>query len=301
MLNGFLNVRKPGGMTSNDVVEQVRRILSMNLGHAGTLDPMAEGVLVLGLGAARKFIAWLESGKEYEAVMRLGAETDTLDVEGRITQERPVECTPEAVREAVEGLTGDPVLPVPAYSAVHSGGRRLYEIARSGDPVPAMTRTMRVYSITVTNIVLPRVEFRISCAAGTYVRAVSAEWGRRLGCGAVLETLVRTRSGAFGIADSLSLERVRELAESAGVSPVPIGRALAHLPGSVFPPASAARLMQGQTVPAPAGFSAPEGAAVRLAGEDGEFLGIGAVCAGGEHGIVLRPVRMLPADLGSRP
>jgi len=298
MTDGFLNVRKPSGMTSSDVVEEVRRILSVNLGHAGTLDPMAEGVLVLGLGSARKFIAWLENGKEYEAVMRLGATSDTLDAEGRITAEQPVTCSPEAVKEAVAGLVGDPVLPVPAYSAVHAGGRRLYEIARSGDPVPAKTRTMRVYSITVTNIVSPLVEFRISCATGTYVRAVSAEWGKRLGCGAVLVKLTRTRSGAFGIADSLSLERLRELATRGQVAPTPIGRALGHLPGAAFAPDPAARLLMGQAVPAPAGFSAPEGEAVRLTGEDGEFLGIGTVGAGREHLIVLRPVRMLPADTG---
>ncbi len=294
---GFLNVRKPRGMTSSDVVEVVRQILGVNAGHAGTLDPQAEGVLVLGLGPARKFIRYMQTDKEYETLMRLGQESDTLDMDGHLTPERPVEATPEAIREAGQSLVGNLELPVPVYSAVHVGGQRLYKLARAGEAVTPPVRPMTVYTLTVTEIALPQVRFTVSCAGGVYVRALTAEWGRQLGCGAVCERLVRTRSGGFMLDHAVTLEDLRRRAEMGQLNEVilPIGEALAHLPEASFDNPMALRLQKGQAVPAPAGFAATLGQRARLARPGGEMIGIGRVIAGPVDPLVLQPERMLPS------
>ncbi|MEK7767238.1 MAG: tRNA pseudouridine(55) synthase TruB, partial [bacterium] len=202
MLDGFLVVWKPKGPTSHDVVERVRLALGVRAGHAGTLDPAAEGVLVLGLGEARKFIRWLRDDKEYEGELRLGQESDTLDLEGTLSPPVPVTATPAEIRAAGAGLAGEITLPVPAYSAVQVGGRRLHEAARAGEAVAAPLRTFHVTALEILEVESPLVRFRVACAAGTYVRSLAAEWGRRLGCGAVLTALVRTRAGIFRLEDA---------------------------------------------------------------------------------------------------
>src|SRR6476660_6067642 len=175
-LAGFLNIRKPRKMTSSDVVEAVRAALGANAGHAGTLDPGAEGVLVLGVGAARKLIPYLRGDKEYEAVMRLGQTSDTLDLDGTLTEPQPVTTEPGAIRTCGESLIGEPALPVPHYSAVHIGGRRMHEMARAGETIVAPVRPMRVFDINIIEIAVPQVRFLVTCAAGTYVRSLVAEW-----------------------------------------------------------------------------------------------------------------------------
>lgn len=296
---GFLNVNKPGGMSSSEVVEKVRKMLGVNAGHTGTLDPPAEGVLILGLGSARKFIPYLSTDKEYDGTVRLGQESDTLDASGRLTDPRPVEATEEEIRNAGETLTGDLELPVPAYSAVHSGGRRLYERVRAGETVRPPVRTMRVHSMKITGIAVPRVTFSVACAGGTYIRSIAAEWGRRLGCGALLERLVRTRSGTASLESSVSLEDLECFPEGAlsGAAFLTLRQALGHLPEMMLDGDSARRLRQGQAVPCPAP-PPPPGRLVRLTvrseAGDGEMIGLGTVTAGTGGDSVLRPERMLP-------
>ncbi len=299
---GFLNIRKPRKMTSNDVVEKVRHTLGVNAGHTGTLDPQAEGVLVLGLGPARKFIAYMRTDKEYEGVMRLGQESDTLDIDGQLTSPVPVTASPDDVRAETDKLTGHLELPVPVYSAIHVGGRRLYEIARAGEEVTPPIRAMRIFSLDVIEISLPQVRFQVSCAGGTYIRSLTAEWGRRLGCGAVLERLVRTRSGNCTIGDSTTLEELATLAKAGRAEEVIVNLndALAHLPSVSLDGPSALRLRHGQTVPAPAGFAAQSGQMVRLnarkeesavAAED--LIGIGCATEDKDGLFTLRPERMM--------
>jgi len=280
-------------MTSSDVVEAVRATLGTNAGHAGTLDPGAEGVLVLGAGSARKLIPYLRGDKEYEAVMRLGQTSDTLDLDGTLSPAVPVVTEPGAIRASGETLIGEPVLPVPLYSAVHVAGRRLHEMARAGTPVAPPERAMRVFDINIIEIAVPQVRFIVTCAAGTYVRSLVAEWGRLLGCGALLERLVRTRSGSFTLGDSVDLESLGVLARAGrgAEAIVPAAVALGHLPEARCTPAQAARLGNGQPVEAPAG-AVP--GFVRLTNDAGALFGIGRVEIAPDGAAALRPDRMLP-------
>jgi len=292
-LSGFLNIRKKRKMTSSDVVEAVRASIGANAGHAGTLDPGAEGVLVLGVGAARKLIPYLRGDKEYEAVMRLGQESDTLDLDGTLTVAREVTTEPGAIRACGETLIGEPLLPVPLYSAVHVAGRRLHEMARAGTPVAPPVRAMRVFDINIIEINVPQVRFLVTCAAGTYVRSIVAEWGRLLGCGALLERLVRTRSGPLTVEEAVDLETLDHLARAgrAAEALVPAAVVLGHLPEARCADPEADRLRNGQPVAAPAG-SIP--GMVRLTRDGGGLFGIGRVEPDADGTSVLRPERILP-------
>ncbi len=290
-LSGFLNVAKPGDMTSSDVVEEVRRALSCRAGHAGTLDPMARGVLVLGIGEARKFIRFLEDDKEYEAVMRLGRESDSLDADGTLSEQKPVTVTPGEIAGLAAELVGEIELPVPLYSAVHVKGRRLHELAREGHDVAAPLRKSVVHALTVLEITLPDVRFRLACSGGTYVRSIAAEWGRRLGPGAYLAELVRTRVGRFPLADALPLEDIPARAREGGIEKalLPARDALAHLPAVPC----AAGTLHGRPMPVPPDLGAGSGSPVRLIGPGGSLAGIGRVTAGRDGELEIRPERML--------
>lgn len=288
-MHGFLNLFKPSGPTSADMIDVVRRALGENAGHAGTLDPLAEGVLPVGVGTARRLLPYLRHDKEYEGVVRLGQESDTQDLGGTLTASRPVTSDTATVRAAGETLVGDVVLPVPLYSSVHVGGRRLHELARAGADVTPPTRVMTVFSLEILEIDLPRVRFRVACAGGTYVRSLAAEWGRRLGCGGLLERLVRTRAGAFALADAVPPDALT------AASLLPASRALAHLPEARLSDADANRLAQGQWLDPPEGLIAAAGAPLRATRPDGRLVGIAALDAVRGTGILsLVAVRMLP-------
>ncbi|MEK7476422.1 MAG: tRNA pseudouridine(55) synthase TruB [Candidatus Coatesbacteria bacterium] len=294
---GFLNLRKPRGITSHDAIESVRGILGVNAGHGGTLDPIAEGVLPVALGHATRFLAYLRHDKEYEAVMRLGVTSDTLDVTGALTPPVEITSAPSQIRAAGETLVGLLDLPVPAFSAVQVDGRRLYDAAREaaagGRPAPeSPVRRMQVFSLEVLEVAPPQVRFTLSCAGGVYVRSVIAEWGRLLGCGAIMERLVRTRAGSFALADSVDLESLRFLAEAgrAAEAILPAARALGHVPEAGLDAASVSRLLHGQPAPAPAGLSVEPGAPVRLTDPAGRMIGLGRLDGG-----ALVPLRLLPA------
>jgi tRNA pseudouridine55 synthase len=291
--NGFLNLRKPRGITSHDAVDAVRRILSANAGHGGTLDPGAEGVLPIAVGTARRFLPYLRHDKEYEGVMRLGVESDTWDADGRTGEPVEVTATPAEIRAAGEALVGELELPVPPYSAVKVGGRRLYELARSGAAVSPPVRPMRVFALETIAVEPPRVRFRVSCAGGTYVRSLVRAWGVVLGCGAILERLTRTRAGAFLLANATDLESLRRLAAEgrAGEVLVGAGQALAHLPEARLDAGAARAVLAGRVVDAPQPL--PAGRPVRLVGPDGRLLGLASYDAAAER---LSPVRMVPPD-----
>ena len=249
-MHGFIVVDKPAGMTSHDVVARLRRILGMKkIGHTGTLDPFATGVLPVALGEGTKAIPFLDEGvKEYRAVMRLGITTDTDDLEGRITLERPLEGIDDAlIRETFPLFTGELSQIPPMYSALKRNGVPLYKLARRGEEVEREPRRLTVYSLVIDRIEFPFVTFTVRCSRGTYVRALARDLGEQLGCGAHLTALRRNASGPFTLADAQTLE---QLADQRGAGTLPAGfvslsAALGHLTPAVLTPEGARRLRCG--------------------------------------------------------
>jgi tRNA pseudouridine55 synthase len=221
---GLLLVDKPSGMTSHDAVDLVRRSLgTRKVGHAGTLDPMATGLLVLGVGRATRLLRYLgELPKTYAATGRLGEETDTLDADGEIVRTAPVDVSLAEVERACASLVGESMQTPPAYSAVKVGGRKLYEAARRGEALEAPARLIRVDAFAVSAFDGRDLEARITCSGGTYVRVLVADVGRSLGCGAHLVRLRRTAIGSLRVED----------AHPPGEGALgPVERAVQHLPG----------------------------------------------------------------------
>lgn len=197
MTDGFLNVYKEQDFTSFDVVAKLRGIFGQKkIGHTGTLDPMAEGVLPVALGRAAKLSELLtEKDKTYEAVMLLGCETDTDDVTGKPLREKGVgpEVTEERIRETGAAFRGKMMQLPPMYAAIKKDGKKLYEYARAGKTVEREKRPVEIYSLEITGIALPEVVFRVTCSRGTYIRALCRDWGEALGCGGTMKALVRTK------------------------------------------------------------------------------------------------------------
>lgn len=212
-MDGIINVYKEKGYTSHDVVAKMRGILRMKkIGHTGTLDPEAEGVLPVCLGKGTKLCDMLtDKSKTYRAVLLLGVETDTQDTSGTVLWERSVNVTEEAVKETVMGFLGTYDQIPPMYSALKVGGKKLYELARAGKEVERQARPVEILEIQVEEIQLPRVVMTVSCSKGTYIRTLCYDIGRRLGCGGCMESLLRTRAGGFELADSLRLEDIERL------------------------------------------------------------------------------------------
>lgn len=210
MLEGVINIYKEKGYTSHDVVAKLRGILKQKkIGHTGTLDPDAEGVLLVCLGKATKLCDMLtDRDKTYRCTMLLGRETDTQDTTGTVLSERPVAVSEEAVRDAVNSFVGDYSQVPPMYSALKVGGKKLYELAREGREVERAARPVIIHSIEIEEVALPHVIMSVSCSKGTYIRTLCHDIGRKLGCGACMEHLLRTQVGRFGLEGSLTLEQV---------------------------------------------------------------------------------------------
>jgi tRNA pseudouridine55 synthase len=246
---GLLLVDKPSGMTSHDAVEVVRRSLgTRKVGHAGTLDPMATGLLVLGVGRATRLLRYLgELPKTYAATGRLGEETDTLDADGEIVRTAPVNVSLAEVERACASLVGESMQAPPAYSAVRVGGRRLYEAARRGEVLEARPRPIRVDAFAVSAFDGRDLEARVTCSGGTYVRVLVADVGRSLGCGAHLVRLRRTAIGSFPVED----------ARPPGQGALePVERAVRHLPGIRLEQEEARAASHGRPL-GPAGIVGP--------------------------------------------
>jgi tRNA pseudouridine55 synthase len=215
-LNGVLLINKPSGCTSHDVVARARRLLGLRaIGHAGTLDPLASGLLVLLLGEGTKLSDYILNGnKTYEVLVRLGLTTDTQDLDGQILREENVNFDEEAQRglvtDAVHALGGDIQLPVPLHSAVKIGGRKLYEYAREGSEIEAPMREMGFYDLTVLDTSPNTVRVRMRCSKGSFVRAWADTLGARLGCGGAVAELKRVHSEPFGLDQALSLETLAD-------------------------------------------------------------------------------------------
>lgn len=211
---GLLLVDKPVGLTSHDVVDRVRRHFGLSkVGHGGTLDPMATGLLVILLGRGTKLSNLITaSDKTYEGVLRLGVTTDTDDVDGRVTSEADASgVTRERLEDEMRKREGDLMQVPPMVSAIKRQGVPLYKLARRGQTVERKPRLIHVYEFRLLGYDPPRARFRLSCTKGTYVRTLCADIGRALGCGAFLETLRRTRSGSLNVEQALPLEEVLRL------------------------------------------------------------------------------------------
>ncbi len=281
-LEGVLIVDKPSGMTSHDVVDRVRKAARMKrVGHTGTLDPMATGVLPLCLGKATKIVQYLQAeDKEYRVEMQLGVVTDSQDVTGNVVETHPVDASidQQRVEAVLREFTGDLDQVPPMISAKHHNGRRLYELARQGIEVERPAKQVKVWRMELEQMQGSRVRFHVHCSKGTYIRTLCHDMGRQLGCGATMSALCRTRCGAFSLEESVPLEVLQEPA-SVAERLFPMNRALAGFPAVVLSPKAAAGVLQGR----PAGADQVKSwdrefeseALVRIQGADSRLLGIG--------------------------
>lgn len=216
MINGIMNIYKEAGFTSHDVVAKLRGIVKQKkIGHTGTLDPDAVGVLPVCFGSATKLCDMMtDKSKEYEVGMRLGVTTDTQDMSGRILREREADVDEAAVISAVMSFVGGYEQIPPMYSALKVNGKKLYELARQGKEVERQPRHVEIPYIRMLDVQIPCVRFVAGCSKGTYIRSLCADIGERLGCGAAMETLKRTRVGSFKIEDAITLSEVERLMET---------------------------------------------------------------------------------------
>ena len=215
MIDGIINVYKEKGYTSHDVVAKLRGILKQKkIGHTGTLDPEAVGVLPVCLGKGTKLCDMLtDRSKTYEVVMRLGVTTDTEDMTGKILTEQEVSCQEEEVEEIVKQFVGTIEQIPPMYSALKVNGKKLYELAREGKVIERKPRTVIISSLKILEMKLPFVRMEVSCSKGTYIRSLCRDIGEALNCGGCMEELIRTRVGQFSIKESLTLQEIKELVE----------------------------------------------------------------------------------------
>lgn len=274
-MNGILVINKPRDWTSHDVVAKVRGLLKeKQIGHLGTLDPLATGVLPLAVGVATRLIEFASFPKEYVTTCLLGKSTDSFDITGKTVSEKLTSGLKEKqVREEVLKLQTITEQVPPMVSAVKSGGKKLYELARQGIEVERKARPVRVKKVEVLNVELPRVSFRITCSAGTYVRSLCQTLGETLGVGGCMESLERTQVGPFSLKDALALEEVKKRVETADLSCMllPAGTLAAHLPEVRLEGKTLVDLCQGKVVHFPsADFSLG-----RVLNEKGSICAIG--------------------------
>ncbi len=213
MRNGVINIYKEQGFTSHDVVAKLRGILKQKkIGHTGTLDPDAEGVLPVCLGSGTKLCGMLtDRDKTYEAVLLLGQSTDTQDISGTVLERAEVSVTEAMAGEAILSFVGAYEQIPPMYSALKVGGRKLCDLARAGQEVERKARPVVIYGIEILEICMPRIRMSVSCSKGTYIRTLCHDIGEKLGCHGCMEKLLRTKAGQFLLEDSLRLSEVERL------------------------------------------------------------------------------------------
>jgi tRNA pseudouridine55 synthase len=261
--DGVLSVDKPSGVTSHDVVDIVRRALgTRKVGHAGTLDPMATGLLIVGVGRATRLLRFFgDLPKTYVGTARLGEQTDTLDADGTLVRSAPVVATRTDVERAFAALVGSSTQRPPAYSAVKVGGRTLHSAARAGERLEAAPRPIRVDAFELRAFDGRDVEFEVTCSGGTYVRVLLADVGDALGSGAHLTRLRRTAIGPYRVEDAVAPDAV--------ATPRPLEVAVEHLPRVDLEP-DEARAASNGSILAPVGLEGP----YAVFGPDGRLIGI---------------------------
>ena len=275
-MNGFVVLDKPEGVTSFRAAAPLRRIFcEKKVGHTGTLDPMATGVLPVALGKAARFIDYLpESGKAYVARFRCGITTDTLDITGKVLSERPSAVTEADVLALLPRFTGEITQVPPMYSAVSVNGQRLYELARRGIEVERQERRVTIHRLELTGGEDNEFEIEVSCSKGTYSRSLIADLGESLGCGAVMTALRRTRANGFSIEDALTPEQVEALGEQALL---PLDHPFRRYAGVRVTQAQANRFRNGGELFTQRLKGEPDPGIYRVYGPDETFLGLGRV------------------------
>jgi tRNA pseudouridine55 synthase len=311
-MDGFLNFNKPVGLTSHDCVAKVRRLLGQKrIGHAGTLDPGATGVLPIALGRATRLLPFLLPTKAYHATIRLGVQTTTDDLEGEVLQVKSAaHLTLAMVQEALQPFQGVIQQLPPRYSAVQVRGKRLYELARTGQAVEVQPRPVEVFQLTILDwhpAERADLEVEIVCGSGTYIRSIARDLGAALQTGGTLAALLRTESSGFHLEDSLCLDDLEAQIRSGTFHPIAPEMALAHLPAIALTATLAKRWCQGQrlflerldelpVIPL-MDWSKPY-LTVRIHNVAGEFLGITQLSRQ-EDGFLFQPqVVYLPWEVG---
>lgn len=285
-MNGVLVINKPQNWTSHDVVNKARGLLKeKKIGHTGTLDPLATGVLVLCIGKATKIVRYLEADdKEYIAELKLGATTDTLDSAGSILETRDYSSpSREEVQSALDRFRGGILQRPPAYSALKVFGVPSYRLARQGTILEHEERPVTISGITLLEYHDPLVRFSVTCSKGTYIRTLCADIGAFLGAGAHLTALVRTRSGRFRIEQALDLEHLARKASLglAEQSLLPLGEALGSFASVTVDASDARRISHGNTIPIPPGFAVSDSASfLQVLDSAGRMLAVATTSAG---------------------
>jgi tRNA pseudouridine55 synthase len=295
-LEGFLNLDKPARLTSHDCVAVVRRVLrTRQVGHGGTLDPAATGVLPIAVGRATRFLAFLSGDKVYRATFRFGQRSDTDDAEGQIQVGSPCpELSREQVEECLREFVGEIWQVPPLYSAIKRQGKKLYELARAGAEAAELGLEPRRVVIRHLQILgwrsgeFPEVDLEIACGPGTYIRALARDVGEKLGCGGLMSRLRRLQSGPFRSEESLPLEQWQGSADPAAAL-LPIEWGFRSWNSVFLSPAEAQRWRQGQAIPLDPAQATAE--TLRVMSGEGEFLGLGHSQAG-----QLKPLRVLLPD-----
>lgn len=284
---GILNIDKPAGITSHDVVQQVRRLTRIRrVGHTGTLDPLATGVLVVCLGRATRLAEYVVGlPKVYETTVRLGQTTNTYDAEGSIVEEQPVEVSEADIRRALSRFQGEIAQRAPLYSAIKREGQPLYKLARQGVAVEAPERTVTIYNLSLVDWTPPQLQLRVSCSTGTYIRSLAHDVGQVLGCGGHVQTLRRLAVGHFDAATAAELLSLDADNWRAQLQPADV--AVAHLPRLNVSAEEGLDLLAGKRLPAPS--ERESGSQLRVYERDDVFIGLVAV----EDG-ELQPRKMFP-------
>jgi tRNA pseudouridine55 synthase len=286
VMDGILLVDKPAGPTSHDVVDRIRRVLGQKkVGHTGTLDPQATGLLVLVLGEATRWAPFMSADKRYAATVKLGLKTDTQDIWGKVLEEKPAkDLDPQAIRKVLLSLTGERMQVPPSVSALKHLGRPLHEWARQGQAVVKLARPIVVHSLEVTRVEGDEADFTVLCSGGTYVRSLCAEAGDQLASGGCLKALRRLASGAFEVGRAQSLDALEN-----GEAPRILGQkeALAHHPEVQVTAQETGLLVHGRDLNRPAGALANPGAC-RLTDAGGGLLAIGSAKLG-SNGWTIHP------------
>jgi tRNA pseudouridine55 synthase len=287
--DGLLVLDKPGGITSRDAVDRALRWFprGTRMGHTGTLDPLATGVLVLCLGSATRLTEYVQRmGKVYRAGIRLGARSDTDDADGTVTPVAgAVAPEADALAGCLAAFVGTIEQVPPAHSAAKVGGRRAYDLARGGEEVHLRPRPVQIYRLDVRAYDWPDLDLEVHCGKGTYIRSLARDLGERLGCGGYVQTLRRTRVGPFTVEMGLSLDT--EPAAARGRL-LPAEMAVAELPRLDLPAASVRRLCQGQAVPLPSALAGEEAAV--FAADTGRLAAVAGIDRANR---VLRPSKVL--------
>ncbi len=275
----MINVYKEAGYTSFDVVAKLRGILHQKkIGHTGTLDPAATGVLPVCLGSATKLVEELtDKIKEYEAVLLLGTVTDSYDTTGTVLKTEEVAVKEEEVKNVIQSFLGEIWQVPPMYSAIKIDGKRLYELAREGKEIERPARKVTIHEIEILETDLPRIRMRIRCGKGTYIRSLCYDIGEKLGCGGCMESLVRTASGPFLIGDALTLDEIKALKDSGHLTEkiLPVEWFYRDLPSVKIAEEYGKLLDNGNPLPLSDDLrKVCDGTKVRICRPDGSFKGI---------------------------